>query len=196
MLEKYKLIVFDVDGTLVEDYNSDTLLPNVVGGLTILNNLRLDARIGFASNQGGVGFRMVAENAGWEGFEKYPTAEYAQNRLVGIQNKVQILSDYECLLPVFCFQWCSKDGRWVDVPENASELSIWGENAWLPFWRKPNYGMLEENASLAKVEPEEVLFVGNGDEDLRTALNFGCSHCYPTDFWRIVEMEHETQVTR
>jgi len=56
-MENYELIVLDVDGTIVADYNSDLLLPDVVGTLSKFPH----CRFALADNSSGVGLRHWME---------------------------------------------------------------------------------------------------------------------------------------
>lgn len=68
-MKKYDLLIFDVDGTLVVDYDSDILPPEVTNFFKGLSN-EGGPVIALATNQGGVGLRQ-----GFGDPEKLPTQE-------------------------------------------------------------------------------------------------------------------------
>lgn len=165
----YDLIIFDIDGTLVKDFDSVDPLP---GRVEFFSQPRL-SQIAFATNQGGVGLRYWMQQGGWGEPEKYPTEAQARQRLEFIKASLGIFPEtYVC----FCFQ--AKNGNWGPTPYDATSSK--GVDAapppeWRPENRKPAPGMLIQAMEAAGVAPSATLMVGDRDEDEAAARAAGCA---------------------
>jgi histidinol phosphatase-like enzyme len=152
-VKNYKLIIFDIDGTLVE-FNKTELLPGVAEKLK-----GLGCKIALASNQGGPACRDV----GWPWSHKYPTMMEVNYRLNVISQKVGGVALVE--IPLYtAWAFVTKDNKVLypkDLPEMQKNLAM----------RKPQPGMLFKAIVDAGVAPGQTLMVGDSEEDKEAARN-------------------------
>lgn len=167
-MNKYDLIVFDVDGTLVEPYTAN-LLPGVLEWFETH-----DHPTAFATNQGGVGLRRWMETEGWGEPGKYPTEDDVSSRLYDIQEKLG-----KGMLWCICYAYQAKNGRWAPTPDDGDVFS----NLWSPLFRKPMPGMLLSAMANHRVLPERTLFVGDMDTDQEAAFRAGCGFAWADMFF-------------
>jgi len=174
----YKLIIFDVDGTLVPFVHrttlwveSDILLPGV---LEWFERWASRYTIAIATNQGGVGLRHWMETDGFGEPEKYPTEEAVRARLERIVKQLPGRIDVN-----ICFAYQSKKtGLWSPTPKGAVRLE------WEPNSRKPAPGMLLRAMETAGVSPQETLMVGDDiDDDVRAAMKAKCEFMFAQEFF-------------
>lgn len=151
-LEDYKLYLFDLDGTLVEPFSAD-ILP----GVQTWFDTHTFSSAAVVTNQGGVGLRHWMEIEGFGHPEEYPTQEDVDTRIFDIQHKLNI-----ALTRVYvCYAYQSKKTlKWGPAP-----VGLENDSQWTPFFRKPNPGMLLQACVDCDVMREDVLFVGDSDED-------------------------------
>ena len=167
-LEKYKLIIFDLDGTLAEN-NADEFLPDVQQWFAE-NSGKFD--FAMATNQGGVGLRHWMGKNGFGEPDKYPTEAAMQTRLY------KLVEDYPIAFYV-CYAYQSKKtGQWSPTPADAE-----GSNFWKQEWRKPSPGMLLAAMLDMEYAPMHTLMVGDGDEDSAAAHAAGCDFMHAADFF-------------
>ena len=175
-MPRIKLIIFDVDGTLAEQFTLD-LLPGVKQFFELLS--RGDCphapKAAIATNQGGVGMKYWMEKGGFGKPEKYPTPEEIDERM---QELVKMLGG-DSGLPVYVsYRFVTKQGKWVPLPPEQADNPRWQQD-----WRKPLPGMLLQAVQDAGVEPGETLFVGDREEDQAAAQAAGCVFVWAKDFF-------------
>lgn len=169
------LIIFDVDGTLVETYTLKHL-PNVADFFRLaLGGCPERPRIALATNQGGVGMRYWMEAGGFGKPESYPTEEQVAARLNDLISSL----GGDSSLPVYVsFRYRTREGRWTPIPPGRQ-----ADKRWSAEWRKPEPGMLLEAMADAGAAPERTLFVGDRREDLQAATAAGCAFAWANDFF-------------
>ena len=186
MQTNYRLIIFDVDSTLVAR-NSIELLPG--RGEFFREPADADLQIALASNQGGVGFRHWLEMGGPPWFvEKspeeqaiqlavYPTQSEVVARLQAVAAAVKGVSGtWPASYASYAYQF--KDGRWTPTPDGEQ-----GNLCWSQEWRKPNPGMLVKAMNDFKVSPLRTLMIGDRDEDAAAATAAECMFVWTMDFF-------------
>lgn len=170
----YKLIIFDLDGTLA-DRDSDVMYPDAVKWM---NQHKDDHWFAIATNQGGVGLRHWMETEGFGNPEEFPTQDAVENRLFNLLQRGHlergvVLSAYVC----YAYQ-SKKSGLWSPVPADADD-----PGRWLPENRKPAPGMLIVAMQDQEVAPGETLMVGDSEEDRLAAEAAGCAFQWADDFF-------------
>lgn len=152
-MNDYKLIIFDVDGTLSE-YKTRQILPNVRETLAVLPT---GIKFAIASNQGGVGLRYWMETDKFGNAENYPTEWDVRAQIEKLLKELNLEAN-----TYLSFAYQSKQsGKWNPMPL-ASETDL---ESWRHDWRKPEAGMLLRAMSDFGVSPEETLFIGDWSED-------------------------------
>jgi phosphoglycolate phosphatase-like HAD superfamily hydrolase len=157
-----RLVLFDLDGTLTGQYETDPL-PGVER--TLVELAEAGARLVGATNQGGVGYRYAYERWGRANAAKYPTVEEIVERLKVLGERLPQLEAFYVSLhsgqenfPV------PRD--WRDRPvreERAGDLVV--RLGWLAEWRKPAPGMLLQAIEGAGADRADALMVGDRDDD-------------------------------
>lgn len=188
----YKLIIFDVDGTLA-DRDTSILLPNVAQWFA--ENWR-NYRFALASNQGGVGLRYWREQVRAQGGdigdpEALPTKDsvmqhigYVLSAVFDAVRTVWKPGPVEQLMPLeitdyICFAYQSKkSGQWGPIPDHKQNDPRWRQD-----WRKPAPGMLNAAMSDMRVYPQETLMVGDSEEDRLAAEAAHCDFQWADDFF-------------
>ena len=166
-IQQWKLIVFDVDGTLAAN-NETELLP----GVAAWREAHPDQAITLCSNQGGVGLRLWMEEGGFGDPQQYPTEASINARLRHIANLMD--TDY-----YVCFAYQSKkSGKWSPTPIGGEALIEWN-----PRYRKPAPGMLLRAMMDFGADPSDTLMVGDGDEDQQAAQAAGCRFTRADEFF-------------
>jgi HAD superfamily hydrolase (TIGR01662 family) len=167
----HKLVIFDLDGTLVESWTGD-ILP---GRMEMIKHLRRQGvKIAVATNQGGVGLRYWMETEGWGEPTKYQNDLETILRLQDIQRLIG--TD----IPMYtCFYYQTKTRKPGPIP-----LGNEHHRRWDPEYRKPRPGMLLEAMVHFSIRPDDTLMVGNGVEDARAAFNAGCDFMDIDQFMR------------
>lgn len=183
---KYKLILFDLDGTLC-DRDSSVPLPGVVewfGRCKIIGT----QEVAICTNQGGVGFRHQAESQHWKGdFSKYPTKAQVEERFAR-------LAEWLPPMPVdiwVCFLYKNKNGVYSPVPDGVSDH----DPRWLPQYRKPEPGMLIGAMEGAGVTKCDTLMVGDSADDEGAAKAAGCDFAWAWEFFGWTAPEQKQVVT-
>lgn len=168
------LIIFDVDGTLI-DRASGQLLP---GRREFFQSLSgSGSRIALATNQGGVGLRYWMEDGGFGEPEKYPSQAQAETRLSEVSATIGMLSQ-QCPETYICYAYQARSGNWSPTPAGANSDLHWAQS-----WRKPAPGMLEQAIADARVIATQTLMVGDRDEDAGAAKAAGCMFAWAKDFF-------------
>jgi HAD superfamily hydrolase (TIGR01662 family) len=168
-MNKYKLIIFDMDGTLA-DRDTAALLPNVREKLHSLNGTH---KMSIATNQGGVGLRLQMEKEGWGEPESFPTEDKINAHIQLVLEQLGI-----DIYVAKCFRFKNKKGEWSPLPADGIERLVWCKT-----WRKPYPGMLFNNMRLEDVTPEETLMVGDSEDDKQAAANAGCDFQWAWEFF-------------
>lgn len=170
-----KLIIFDLDGTLVRPFGSE-LLPGVAEYFGYLNKLPDWNRplVALATNQGGVAYRLHREEAGQDA-SKYPTKDEADRRVFGVVERLKL----DPMLVYISYAYKFSHGYWADIP-----IQYVRDARWLPSWRKPNPGMLLQALADTGVAPNQALMVGDTDSDKEAAVNAGIPFKTAVQFFR------------
>lgn len=166
LMQDIELIIFDLDGTLVE-FPGEELLPGVIEWFEA-NRSRY--KLAIASNSGGVGLRYWMEEGGFGNPDAYPTVDESHQRVVNILDKL-LLSVRRGDIKVYqCFAYQAKTtGKWSPTPPGHAQSIVWNESG-----RKPRPGMLLQAMKDYDVEPSQTLMVGDWPEDRRAAMAAGC----------------------
>jgi len=158
----YKLIIFDVDGTLTETKSGQTFrqaaddwkwLPRRVMKLNQL--IGGGTRVAFASNQGGVAFGYLKQD---DILRQLARMAYSVGAPAG--------SLYICY--------------------THPKATIEQYRAEDDYRRKPGPGMLFEAMADFEANPDETLYVGDRPEDEEAAKNAGCAFMWADEFFKEV----------
>jgi len=176
----YDLIIFDMDGTLIQRNMPElTFLDGVAEWFKSLSETN-HPKIAIATNQGGVGLRYWMEIDGFGNPQNYPKANQVINQLLDLKVALKEFSGFD--LPVdlqFCFAYQSKKTeKWSPVPPDETILDRWNPN-----YRKPNCGMLVQARHNAEVGKDRVLYVGDREEDLQAAERAGIDFMWAHEFF-------------
>lgn len=167
----YKLIIFDVDGTLA-DRETSAALP----GVSQWFKQNPQQIVALATNQGGVGLRYWMERDGFGEPHKYPDELAVMNHLGNVKQVLALQNDVRCYV---CYAYQSqKSGKWAPVPEGQQDNPYWRQD-----WRKPAPGMLTEAMASVGCTPDETLMVGDSDEDRLAAEAAGCAFQWADEFF-------------
>lgn len=169
----YKLIIFDVDGTLAE-YKTGLILQGVAETIAALDPA---IKLAIASNQGGVGLRYWMEANNFGKPEDYPTEYQAREHVGNVLEAIGIVDRCNTYLS-FAYR-SKKTGEWNPMPA-ASETDL---QSWEHSWRKPEAGMLLRAMSDFGVSPDETLFCGDWQEDEDAAKTAACAFQYADEFF-------------
>ncbi|MBZ0294352.1 MAG: HAD hydrolase-like protein [Anaerolineae bacterium] len=168
----YKLIIFDLDGTLVVDRESSELLPGVLDWFT---EHHAQQRIAIATNQGGVGLRYWMEVEKFGRPQKYPTEDRIWSRVDAVQAQLPG-GPYPANA---CFAYQNRKGIWSPTPPDKR-----GQPEWSPDCRKPAPGMLRRAMTEAEIaNPADCLMVGDRVEDQLAAQAAGCAFQWAWEFF-------------
>lgn len=171
-----KLIIFDIDGTLLKTAALD-VLPGVQDFFTLIWNspCQPQVKIAIASNQGGVGLRMWMEQDHFGNPRGYPTAAQVEERLQALLTLIGAAPD----LPVYVsYRYKNPEGVWSPV-----DIEKRGDPRWQAAWRKPAPGMLLQAMQDAGVNAQQSIYVGDRPEDEGAARAAGCAFYPAQDFF-------------
>lgn len=176
-----KLVLFDLDGTLVKSWTSE-LLPGAVDWLT---QDSLPA-VAIVTNQGGVGLKYWMETENLTDFDGIVSSDV----LPTPRDVISRLDAANLLLVPTFISWAyqSKRGMWGPVPTNRPLRYDIGERvdifcSWDAGWRKPYPGMLLEAMRKFNMLSSDTLMVGDMESDRAAALAAGCGFQWADDFF-------------
>jgi HAD superfamily hydrolase (TIGR01662 family) len=174
---RYKLVIFDADGTLAER-DSGEVLPGVEAYFEELAQRTPEElpQIAIATNQGGVGMRYAMESGRWGEPAKFPTQAQIEERYP--ERIKKLLREIPHRLYV-AYAYVDKRGKWSPVPVGQEENPRWSRE-----WRKPSPGMLLQAMADANVSSAETLMVGDREDDRLAAQRAGCDFQWAEDFFR------------
>lgn len=176
----YKLIIFDIDGTLQEKFSNE-LMPHVAAWFEWWNSLPREhtlyhCKIAFATNQGGVGLRMILERQGKDA-SKYPTRDQVIDRLHALSR--QLTGDQHAIMAVAALNYQDKfSGEWA-IDYDPEQHFEW----WNPDFRKPAAGMLNFIMDVQGVGAADTIFVGDSEDDQNAAVAAGIQFILAKDFF-------------
>ncbi len=171
MMETIKLIIFDVDDTLVRR-DTEQPLPEVEAWFAINRN---KYNFAIASNQGGVGLRHWMEIGEFGEPSKYPTEDDAKSRI----RRIGLMFWITNINMAFAYQ--SKRGNWSPTPEGKEH-----DTSWRMRHRKPDIGMLNRAMLKAGVKASETMFVGDLETDQQAAIKAQIKFEFAREFFRVV----------
>lgn len=173
---KYKLIIFDADGTLA-DRDSGQRLEGVEEYFHRLRSLPDEARphVAVATNQGGVGMRHWIERGRKGNISRYPTRERIEKQYTRLIESLLEHIPYR-LYVAYAFQ--SRSGEWSPTPSGYESEPRWNRQ-----WRKPSPGMLLQAMEDAGAAPGETLMVGDREDDRLAAERAGCDFQWAHEFF-------------
>ncbi len=164
------LFIFDLDGTLSE-YKTGAILPGVTEWFA---QKPAGAKIAIATNQGGVGLRYWNEERGLD-MGSLPTEDEAINAVYRTLEQLPDGLDSDVFIS---FRYQSQKGYWSPMPPGKS-----GDLRYDKRWRKPGAGMIYAAMTLTQVPPDEVLMIGDGDEDSLAAKIAGVAFQWADEFF-------------
>ena len=159
------LYIFDIDGTITEDYKS-TLLPDAEKWFA----RNQPTAVALATNQGGAGLRRWMETAGFGNPENYPTEMEVRERVAATAGAIKRLTGNE-VATYISFLYFSQKGNWQPIPDGEQD-----NQEWSMAWRKPNPGMLLQAAADAGLRPMKCVFVGDTETDMQAAEAAGMNY--------------------
>jgi HAD superfamily hydrolase (TIGR01662 family) len=148
----YRLIVFDVDGTLAETYKN-RLLPGVAEWFA---NRPADVKVAIATNQGGVGLRYWMESERFGNPKAYPTRDKIIQRMRYLSRRLGV--PWKNVYVAYAYR--NKKGEAGPVPAEFALDPYWRHD-----WRKPEAGMIRQAMADHGVTPAETLMVGDREDD-------------------------------
>lgn len=170
-MNDYKLIIFDVDGTLSE-YKTGQILPNVRETLAALPT---GIKFALASNQGGVGLNYWMRTDNFGNPDNYPTEWDVRAQIEKLLKELNLEANTYLS---FAYQ-SRQSGKWNPMPlASETDLEFWRHD-----WRKPEAGMLLRAMSDFEVSPDDTLMIGDWSEDEEAALKAGCAFQHADDFF-------------
>lgn len=164
-MSRYKLICFDVDGTLCP-MSESSFLPGVREWFA--TKRPAGVALALVTNQGGVGLREWMIQGNWGQPENYPTAFEVENRLQFITHELGIKADVTIHV---CYAYQSpKTNEISPAPKGQGNLKEWDIRR-----RKPSALMVMEamkyafKADYSRRLASQVLFVGDSLDDVDCA---------------------------
>ncbi|APU89157.1 HAD hydrolase-like protein [Virus Rctr71] len=176
----HELIIFDLDGTLVDTssgFNSTDLMLDRIYYIKEFTNKGVQVAI--ATNQGGVGCRILGQAQGWKNWERYPTEDECLGRLGAITDRLHDILNKRIPI-IFCFQFQDSKGNIADPGPMFRDNAEWSLTH-----RKPNRGMLSDLMAWTNVPPQRTLYVGDRQEDYLAAYNAGCGYTKADKFFSV-----------
>lgn len=170
---QYKLIIFDLDGTLANQ-ETGTLLDGVYEWFFADKSAAVYA---IATNQGGVALRHWMQRDKFGNPDPYPTETAIRARIDSVIEALPI--ERHSIIPLVCFAYRSKSsGKVAPRPDDIQH-----DYEWDLAYRKPAPGMLLMVMREASVQADQTLMVGDGEEDKAAAENAGCHFQWAWEFF-------------
>ncbi|MGC9467356.1 MAG: HAD-IIIA family hydrolase [Anaerolineae bacterium] len=170
------LYIFDVDGTLVENFGIRPL-PDVQEVLTRLKDE--GHHLAVATNQSGPAWGLET------GDSKYPEAAALGRRFWEIARLLPLLQEVPWFVavgdPRLSLDVEPYDQIVQDLAEGAGPLEIYVSADW--DWRKPGPGMLLAACRYYRVPPAQAIFVGDFETDAEAADAAGMGFAFADDFF-------------
>lgn len=163
-IKHYKLIIFDVDGTVAE---RGSTAPYLHAKETI-ERVKQFASVAFATNQGG----PALKDADWFG----PKNEMPD--LETVQVNYQRIADELGGRLYMALAYKTTRGDWIYPKALAPDDPRLNHD-----WRKPGPGMLLQAMADYGVTKEDTIFVGDREEDANAARAAGVCFCFENDFF-------------
>lgn len=176
----YKLLIFDIDGTLQRKWSND-LLPGVAEWFTTYNAAQPNddlyhCKLAFATNQGGVGLRMILERQGKDA-SKYPTLDQVIDRMHALSRT--LTGDPHAFMAVAALNYQdSYTGEWA-VTYEEPYIHEW----WNSAFRKPSGDMLKFIMDVQGVSAADTTMIGNSEDDRQAAASAGVQFVHADDFF-------------
>lgn len=166
-LANKKLILLDIDGTLVPNFNSTGLKQGVAEALKILAE-NPGRQFALVTNQGGPAVR----DAPWtDKPEKYPTVENVQQRIEIIADQVSRTVAPQTVHTFINFVYQGKDDN-IYIP-NSLDPSDPSDPRCNPAGRKPQPGMILEAVNISGIPAEQAVMIGDSHTDREAGENAG-----------------------
>jgi len=163
-LTEYDLVIFDVDGTIVEGNRGEVVFDSVSRMFDWLRS-RYDRRervpaIALSASQSSVGLRywMLMDN--WGTPHNLPTMADEHVRVLKIQASIPL---YTRLYVAYPYQ-NRTNRRWSPTPPQYAGWPEWSRN-----YVKPSPGLLIKAIDDYRVSPSSVLYIGDEERDEEAA---------------------------
>lgn len=185
-MKNYRLLIFDVDGTLTKP-GIDRLLPHAE---TYFSNLAdqykndIGPHIALAANQGGVGMRHWMEVGGFGDPSRYPTQSQAEAHIYGVANHIKKIYGIPAVYISFAYQ--SQKGKWAPTPSEEKDNPRWRQD-----WRKPAPGMLLAAMAEIGTSPQETLMISNDQTGQQAARSAKCDFLWHYEFFPRLDVSSE-----
>lgn len=176
----YKLLIFDIDGTLQAKWSSD-LLPGVAEWFQAFRDAQpgddlYHCKLAFATNQGGVGLRMILERQEKDA-SKYPTRDGVIDRMHALSR--QLTGDPHTFMAVAALNYQDgRTGEWA-IDYHHDEYYEW----WDPAFRKPSGGMLKFIMEVQGVGAGDTTMIGDSEDDRLAAEAVGVRFVHADEFF-------------
>jgi FMN phosphatase YigB (HAD superfamily) len=176
----YKLLIFDIDGTLQAKWSSD-LLPGVAEWFAAYNAAQpgddlYHCKLAFATNQGGVGLRMILERQGKDA-GNYPTRDGVIDRMHALSR--QLVGDPHAFMAVAALNYQDRfSGEWAVDYADGEDYEWWD-----PAFRKPGGKMLQFIMAVQGVGPESTTMIGDSEDDRMAAEAAGVRFVHADEFF-------------
>ncbi len=180
-----KLLIFDIDGTLVERDSTD-LMPGRKAFFQSL--IGQNIYLALATNQGGPACR----DAGWEWSDKYPSLIQVEERINAIRQTLFEITEGIRPEVYMALVFVDKGGN-VHIPKSMDPANMAYDGPDLATfeldlrinlsWRKPEPGMIIQAMNDLKTTAEYTRVIGNGDEDRDACAKAGCNFSWAKDFF-------------
>ena len=180
MPKNVKMVIFDLDGTIAKPFGCE-LLPNVADWFAEWRGMADRPEVAIATNQGGVAFRFHALDVFPDTAWKYPVQADVENRLTDLTAVLGI--DPSLVYVSFAYQL--GPGQWVETPIESVSDPRWNRN-----WRKPNPGMVEKAMADNRLQPNQVIMVGDQDTDKAAAIAAGVPFAWASHFFQLPIAEY------
>lgn len=172
-MQNPKLIIFNLDGTLVRPF-TDELLPEVTAWFSVARWQM--PKLAIATNQGSVAMWYHMRDTRPGQAHKYPSPAEAESRVWRVAARLGIERPLVYMSFAYRFQNTS---QWIETPFECALDMRWSRN-----WRKPNPGMINQALRDLELLPNEGLMVGNHERDRLAAVAAGVPFQRCGEFFR------------